>query len=495
MNPSKLFPELVVSFLSFGFFIATVVQPVANDVTRSKILIPLLIIISILSGAAGFTRYLTYRTIERLCAVYGEDDEQKLDAELQSVNDHSAGDSNSDHLSSENITNGDAHAHVYDHDHDHAHDHADGTVNRLMQWSDIVKSFLQPSQTTFLLLHGPAAILLLYLTVRLFAVNNFRTQPTNLDFGPKYGRVESDGSYENNIAFTPDFDSAGHFVQGFLAALLSFPAVSGWIARKIASIGMGGMVHFGRARLVLSFITLAYSILTLYPTYNMIKRIHKERPAFASTSYVNNGMEWAMGYTLGLALGMHLTSLMRWLLTVFYPMRHHEGLEAFMHTFDTSRSSVASHQLLNDSEGCEEEDSESVMTPHAGSCRHVNDTSDGSRENTKYAFGKLEEYIPNTAESGICSTSCRTILYNIYYVDCFDIISILSNCILAIFSITVLLSGIYMGITWNKCSERDGDQCINSMTNGVDKGQGMTVIFVLSFLVIQIAFIAILVHR
>jgi len=412
LNPSKLFPELVVSFLSFGFFIAVLAYPVANDATRSKTLITLLIITSILSGAAGFIRYATDRK-----------------------------------------------------------NHSNGDVNS-KQWSDIVKSFLQPSRTTFLLLHGPAAILLLYLTARLYAVDNFRTQPTNLDFGPKYGRVESDGSYENNIAFTPDFDSAGHFVQGFLAALLSFPAVSGWIARKIASIGMGGMVHFGRARLVVSFITLAYSILTIYPTYNLIKRIHKHYPIFASTSYANNSMEWAMGYTLGLALGMCLTSLMRWLLTVFYPVRHSQGFEAFMHTFDASCSNCSSdaiHQHIDTSE----ED-------QIGSSTHV------KSENNKYAFGKMEEYTLTSESEGSASPCCHRC-----HFDHFTIVTILSNVFLATFSTTVLLCGIYMGTTWNTCTENDGDECINSAANGVDMGSRLVVAFIMTFMAIEMVFIGI----
>lgn len=400
LYPSKLFPELAVSFLSFGFFIATEVYPVANNAPRSKLLITLLVITSILSAVGGFTRYSTDRTVKRLY-------ETSADA------------------------------------------------GNTKQWFGIVKKMLQPSRAAFLLLHGPAVILVLYLTARLYGFDNFRTQPTNLDFGPKYGRVNSDGSYETNIAFEPKFSSFGHAFQGFLAALLSFPAVSGWLARKIGSIGMGGNIHLGRVRIILSITTLAYSFITLYPTYNLIKRVAKHPPTFASTSYANNCMEWSMGYTLGLALGMCLTSIMRWLLVVVYPKKHVEGLEAFMKTFDASQSVDAGLQYLED----------------------------GSTENTKYVFGKLEEYIL-TPQYKCCASLSR-------HVDCFTIVTMLSNLALAVFSISVLLCGIYMGATWNKCLDGDGDTCINSTTNGVDMGSRLVLTFIMAYIVIETVFVGI----
>lgn len=120
----------------------------------------------------------------------------------------------------------------------------DGVVNHRLasrQWSKTVKSLLQPSRSAFLLLHGPAITLLLTLITWLFATTNFQSQQASFDFGPNYGRIESDGSpLDNNIAFgLDDANSVGHFFQGFVAAFLSFPAVSRLIARKFGSIGMG----------------------------------------------------------------------------------------------------------------------------------------------------------------------------------------------------------------------------------------------------------------
>jgi len=395
LDPSKLFPEFVVSFLCFGFFIATVAYPLKDsDTPRSAFLIIYLIVVSILSGAAGVMRYVVDRSTK---GIFSND-----------IND----------------------------------------LTR--QWSGIVKSFLQPSRTTFQLLHGPACILHLYLTARLYAVDNFQTHPTNLDFGPKYG--DSSESAEQNIAFEAELNSFGHALQGFLAALLSFPAVSGWLARKIGCIGMEGSVHAGRARFSVSVTTLLYTILTIYPVYNLIKRLNKNSRVFASTSFVNNAMEWTMGYVLGLALGMLFTSLMRRSLVIIYPREHGGGLDVLMKSFDVS-----------------------VNSEH------------------KYAFGKLEEYAW-TPQSDTCLSHCRAVLCDISKMDCFTIVTVISNMFLSLFTISVLIAGIYLGATWNKCLEEDGDGCINSTENGVDIGQKLIVAFALTFMAIQMVFTAILIR-
>jgi len=418
IDPRNIFFQFALAIISFAFFIAAAINPLTDDtIPRSKPLLALLIVISILSGTAGFLQLFTDKTIDDLNA-------SKL--------------SNYDENPS-----------------------STGVVDRLQarQWSETVKSLLHPSRSVYLFLHGPAVTLLIYLVARLFAVNNFRSQPASFDFGPRDGRIESDGSFEENIPFTPELVSFLHSSQGVIAALFSFPAVSGWIARIIGSIGRrGSMVHFGRVHNVLSTITLIYSISTIYPTYNLIKRVSKDGSSFASTSYANNGMEWSMGYALGVALGMLLTAVTSRLLILVYPPKYDGGLEAFMKTFDV----------------------------HCW-----NDTSNTNQDEPKYLFGKLEDY-PATPSKSKCSLTCLSIIFcNNFHNVSTTVVTVLSNLFLGIFVITTFLCGIFLGTTWNNCPKNDGDECINSTTNGVDMGSRLTVAFVFVFIAIELMFIGI----
>jgi len=418
--------QFALASISFGFFIAAL-DPLPNDESsRSKPLLAILILISIFSGTAGFIQYFTDRTIDDLNAT-----------------NHDANVSNNDVRPSTGVAN----------------------PPTIQQWSKTVKSLLQPSLSSLLLLHGPAITLLLYLIVRLFATDNFQSQPASFEFGPKYGLIESDGSFESNAAFQPEFNSYGHSFQGLMAALLSFPAVSGWIAREIGRIGMErGMVNFGRVRGVLSLITLTYSVLTFYATYNLFKRVNgKGYPAFASTSYVNNGMEWSTGYALGLAFGMFSTAVMMRFLVLVYPVKYDRGLEAFMKTFDVNYR-------------CEQNDEESDY--------------DNDPNAPKYVFGKLEDYTATSSKLECSFTYLRTILFNDNPMV-ITVLQVLSNLFLVIFTISTFLCGVYMGTTWNKCTESDGNECINSTTNGVDAGSRLTFAFICMFIGIQLVCIGI----
>ena len=44
-------------------------------------------------------------------------------------------------------------------------------------------------------------------------------------------------------------------------------------------------------------------VFRVYPTYNLIKRA-LDASAFAASSFSNNSAEWAMGFWLGLSLGV-----------------------------------------------------------------------------------------------------------------------------------------------------------------------------------------------
>ena len=160
-----------------------------------------------------------------------------------------------------------------------------------------------------------------------------------------------------------------------------------------------------------------------------------------------------MCYVLGLALGMFFTSLVRRSLVIIYPREHGEGLDDLMKSFDVS-----------------------VNIEH------------------KYAFGKLEEYAW-TIQSDTCLSHCRAVLCDISKTDCFTIVTVIYNIFLSLFTISVLIAGIYLGATWNRCLEDNGDGCINSTENRVDKGQKLIVAFALTFMAIQMVFTAILIRR
>ncbi len=118
-----------------------------------------------------------------------------------------------------------------------------------------------------------AAALSIEITIRLLAAKHFDGYISSFDFG-----IKSDG--EHNRAFTPSFNSFGHCIQGCLSVLL-VPAVE----------------------LALPWTRIVSCLVAVYPTYNLIKRA-LDASAFAASSFSNNGAEWAMGFWLGLSLGV-----------------------------------------------------------------------------------------------------------------------------------------------------------------------------------------------
>lgn len=143
---------------------------------------------------------------------------------------------------------------------------------------------------------GPSLALMVMLLIRLFiGATTFLGNPSALDFGWKYG-IESGEDAEKNVSFTVTFDSYGHAIQGFLAAFLGTPVVT------------RGLYRLSQRRLKWLFQIAPY-VLTVYPTYNLVKRFMRSREAFAGSSFSNNGFEWAAGFVLGLALGQLMTSI------------------------------------------------------------------------------------------------------------------------------------------------------------------------------------------
>ena len=123
-----------------------------------------------------------------------------------------------------------------------------------------------------------AAALSIEIAIRLLAAKHFDGYISSFDFGTK-----SDG--EGNRAFTPSFNSFGHCIQGCLSVLL-VPAV-----------------ELALPELALPCSRIVSCLVAVYPTYNLIKRA-LDASAFAASSFSNNSAEWAMGFWLGLSLGV-----------------------------------------------------------------------------------------------------------------------------------------------------------------------------------------------
>ncbi len=123
-----------------------------------------------------------------------------------------------------------------------------------------------------------AAALSIEIAIRLLAAKHFDGHISSFDFG-----VKSDG--ERNRAFTAEFTSFGHCIQGCLSVLL-LPAVEAALPEWA----------FSGTRIISCFVAV-------YPTYNLVKRA-LDASAFAASSFSNNAAEWAMGFWLGLSLGV-----------------------------------------------------------------------------------------------------------------------------------------------------------------------------------------------
>lgn len=117
------------------------------------------------------------------------------------------------------------------------------------------------------LLFSSGISLFIILLIRLIVgQQKFSGHIANLDFGFKSGG-------ESNLAFVIEGNTLGHWIQGFLASSLAF------VPKK--------------------YVQFVSSTMTIYPMYNFIKRVQKSASTFASSSFMNNGMEWSMGFLLG----------------------------------------------------------------------------------------------------------------------------------------------------------------------------------------------------
>ena len=79
--------------------------------------------------------------------------------------------------------------------------------------------FIRPDAGACLLLTG-GTILCTELVIRLACASNFGGHPASFDFGLKCTAAMANTSCEHSVAFTPEFNSVGHCLQGALSMLL-----------------------------------------------------------------------------------------------------------------------------------------------------------------------------------------------------------------------------------------------------------------------------------
>lgn len=270
-----------------------------------------------------------------------------------------------------------------------------------MEFYNILDGVMKPSLLTIRVFFAVSLILILTLMIRLFAVNNFGGNPSQLDYGPKISKEGYAGP--TNIAFEElDFDTFAHAIQGFLAALLSYPSVGGFISKMVA-VFRGSVVEkedgTDRKCLVLlvkpsvfalSFIELLRVCMTIYPFYSIVKRLRYT--SFAQTSHANNTTEWCLGCILGVAIGCLVTALIQRHLVLV--TKKTQKRNSFAKAFEVR-----------------EVESDGIVMK-------------------KYGFGKSSDFV-------IRSPSLL------------KVVEILSICILILFAVTTFLTGLFFGLSWN----------------------------------------------
>jgi len=447
----------------------------------------------------------TKGAISRSCAaLHTRDDKSYNDTNTDSSSNNNDTESPSPALTSDTITSSNADS-LYD---CQTNNHGSSRI-KCRQWADIVESFLKIPQTTLMLYHGPAIFLFIILIFRLFAIHNFQTRPINLDFGPTNGILQHDGSYQFNRSFSSIADDGTNqihilpVIQGFLSALLSFPAVTGSIARTfqlycLQCTNDGDNNHTGAAtmkhkctRRLVALLNLSYATLSIYPAYNLIRRIIPIRadnyyPEFASSSYSSDSFEWIIGYVIGVVCGMLLTSIVGRLLVIDLPSRYEGGLVAYMKSFEVSVRQRKNREEEKEEVRLQQQKihTQQQQRPPTAPPPIIDTTS---KREVKYAFGKLEEYSSTRTDVESCCSSWNAFLHSIYHVDSLAIINVLSILPLLMFTISTVVSGAYLGATWNLCA-KDSENCINSRENGTNMKDCLSYIFIILFGIVEGAY-------
>lgn len=165
----------------------------------------------------------------------------------------------------------------------------------------VVDNGLKPTWASMLLIIAPSTSLSILLLVRLLSIEHFSTNPAALNFGFKQN-YDANVSFEGGSAF-------GHWIQGVIATVFAYPAVTGVLSRLCR--GKPLLLAPPRSWVLLlgDFASFAF---TFYPSYNFVKRMVRTPETFATSSYMNNGCEWAFGSIVGVSVGMLLTSITKW---------------------------------------------------------------------------------------------------------------------------------------------------------------------------------------
>ena len=289
----------------------------------------------------------------------------------------------------------------------------------------ILYDVFRPSCINITLLYSSILIHAIIIMVRIDATDIFGGHKQNLDFG-----IRSTGD-ESNIAMTNVATTYGHFLQGFLASFLSFPAVVGLLARlpnsylnrelyanpnstntpssSRYSVLLGSSPKFS----IIIFLQLAAACMTIYPSYSGIKRLIKSSESFSRTSHLNNVTEWLLGSLLGIGIGWSTTVSIQCYLIKLGGMNVRNS---FSVVFGCGKDSD------------ERERNDESKLPLVMSMLEVEEGSTSRR----YGFGKANEYeCINTA-----TTSSK-------------VVSIISAILLIVYSIGTVLSGVFIGMTWN----------------------------------------------
>ena len=301
-----------------------------------------------------------------------------------------------------------------------------------IQFYNIIQSLMKPSLPIICLFYASSFTFIITLMIRLFSVNKFGGDATKLDYGPKVGT-----NSETNAAFMGSGADVGHFIQGFVAALLSYPAVVGFLSKIVSKATMrrreqkesssessSSILFVKPCVLSLSILQLLQSCMTYYPLYSMIKRLLKyQSSSFSQTSHLNNTTEWCLGVVLGVAVGSLLSSFVQ---------------RQIILKSDSNESRI---QVMN-----------ALMT---------GEDINGAINEKEFMFGKTSEW-KDIAK----------------YPQMLKLVNIISIANLCLFTITTFLTGLFIGLSWNY----DED---DSKVNGV-----IVAVYATIFVVVHSFFVA-----
>ena len=146
----------------------------------------------------------------------------------------------------------------------------------------------------------------LQLFLRLVFAKKFGGNFVDFNFGLKCIHLnETSTDSCMNEAFAHEFNSYGHMVQGMLSMFLS-PSVHVLLRKCFKKCCSNRLQRIDdNIEFLLGITDLLPLCTVVYPTYNIIKRSSTSNQAsFAVSSFCNNGAEWAIGFLIGLHIGM-----------------------------------------------------------------------------------------------------------------------------------------------------------------------------------------------